>query len=509
MNNLRNYLSKASLVIVVFLLACAGEVTKESATRPNVLWIFVEDISPDIGAYGNPLVKTPILDSMASHGIMFTNVIAPAPVCSPSRSSIITGIMSTTTGTHNHHSSRTEATAINLPKGVKTIPELFKEAGYFTFNAGKDDYNFWYNRKELYEGPYLQHPLYGKLGKKDFDWSNREDPDQPFFGQIQLYGSKHIFNSKFKEKVRTPIDTSLLEIPSYYADVPLVRKEWGEYLETMQVTDDEVGAILERLRTDGLLENTAVFFFADHGMRSLRHKQFLYEGGLKVPLIVMWPGNPQMITPGMVNDKLISAMDIGASSLVLAGIDIPKYMDGENFFDPDHKSREYVISTRDRCDFTIDRIRSVRTHQFKYIRNFHPDRSYMQPNYRDEWPSTQLQRQLFADGKLNELQSRIFLDSRPEEELYDLENDPDEIDNLINDSDYREVLIQHQNILKGWMADTDDQGQYAEDQANLKYMLGIWGEQAVNVEYDLLRKEFPGLDGSLKAERFKKFELVD
>ncbi len=484
------------------------KIEESKEVRPNILWIYVEDISPDIGAYGNALANTPHLDEMARQGVRYTNTIMPSPVCSPSRSAMITGVMSTTIGMHNHHSSRTEASAIRLSDTITTIPELFKKAGYYTFNSGKDDYNFWYDRKDLYSGPYYQHPLYGKSAKKS-DWNAREDKSQPFFGQIQLKGSKQIFSKTFKDKVITPVDRSLVELPPYYPDVPLVREEWAQYLETMELTDLEVKKTLDQLKADGLLENTVVFFFSDHGMRSLRHKQFLYEGGIRVPFIVMWKGNPTLVKPGTVNSGLISGLDIGTTSLALAGIEKPAYMEGDNLFAPDHKARSYVISTRDRCDFTIDRIRSVRTERFKYIRNFFPNRSYMQPNYRDEWESTQLLRTLYAGGKLNELQSRIFKNTRPKEELYDLVEDPDEINNLASNSEYKNELERHRNILNDWIIKTDDKGQYPENIENLKYMLGIWDEQAVNKEYDPIRKEFPELAGSLKSKKSAKFELVE
>ena len=156
--------------------------------RPNILWIAVEDISPFLGCYGYENA-TPNLDKLAGRGVRFANTFMPAPVCSPCRSSLITGMMPTTIGVHNHHSSRTKETAIYLPEKIKTLPELFKTAGYFTFNQGKDDYNFWYNREDLYSGEYVTHKLYGKSGKRQVGWKNRR-PDQPFFGQIQLAGGK-------------------------------------------------------------------------------------------------------------------------------------------------------------------------------------------------------------------------------------------------------------------------------------------------------------------------------
>ncbi|MDH3652607.1 MAG: sulfatase-like hydrolase/transferase, partial [Saprospiraceae bacterium] len=185
----------------------------EEDISPNILWIYLEDTSPFLGCYGNALVSTPHIDKLAENGILFSNAIMPAPVCSPCRSSIITGMMSTTLGLHNHHSSRTDESAIYLPDSIKTIPEQFKEAGYFTFNNGKDDYNFAYNRRDLYDQNYASHPLYGKRGIP-LDIALLKDKT-PFFGQIQLSGGKEIFSSTFKERVKSPVDRSLVELPPY------------------------------------------------------------------------------------------------------------------------------------------------------------------------------------------------------------------------------------------------------------------------------------------------------
>jgi len=509
------------VIISVYLTACSQLEQNDTQTqhtpekaehkvankKPNVLWIFVEDISPDLGSDGQSLVHTPTLDELANQGTKFTNTIMPAPVCSALRSAIMTGMMQTTLGVHNHHSARTKESEFYLPEHIKTVPELFKKAGYFTFNSGKDDYNFSYDRKDLYEGDYLVHPLYGKSGIP-IDWNARKDKSQPFFGQIQLKGGKHIFSSKFKEKVQHPIDRDKITLPPYYPSDPVVVEQWARYLESLQITDREVGDIIQRLKNDGELDNTLVFFFADHGMRFLRHKQFLYEGGIKVPFIAYWKGNPQVVTPGN-RDELISGLDISATSLAVAGIDIPDYFEGKNLFSGNYKAKDFVISARDRCDFTIDRIRSVRTKRFKYIRNFFPERSGMQPSYRDEWELTNVTRQLYTDGKLNDIQAKHFLPTREPEELYDLINDPDEINNLANDATFTATLAEHREILTKWIKESDDKGQYPEREESLKLMLGIWGDTAINPEFDQLREKYPTLSGSqyyLKNERFKKIE---
>ena len=520
MNQLK--LTALLLTMSIFICSCAKQqpaistattTTQEVTTpapiagkRPNILWIYVEDISPHLGSDGQSLVKTPTLDQLANNGAKFTNTIMPAPVCSAGRSAMMTGMMQTKLGVHNHHSARTADAEFHLPEQIKTLPELFKKAGYFTFNSGKDDYNFTYDRKDLYSGDYKVHPLYGKSGVA-IDWNAREDKTQPFFGQIQLYGGKHIFSSKFKDKVKDPIDRSKITLPPYYPDDPVVVEQWARYLESLQITDTEVAGIIERLRQDGELDNTLVMFFADHGMRFLRHKQFLYEGGIKVPFIAYWQGKPQIVKPG-VRNELISGLDISATSLAVAGIDVPDHFEGKNLFDDHYKAKDFVISARDRCDFTIDRIRSVRTERFKYIKNFFPQRSAMQPSYRDEWPLTQVTRQLYHDGKLNDVQAKHFAPQRDLEELYDLHTDPDEINNLASDPAYSNILAKHRTILTDWITTTDDQGQYPERESSLKLMLGIWGDMAINPEFEQLRQQYPDLSGSQYGLKNHKFKLV-
>ena len=493
------------LIVTTAICSCAqDESDKSEKESPNILWIVLEDTNPMMGCYGETLINTPNIDYLAKNGVLFKNAIMPAPVCSPSRSSIITGIMSTSLGVHNHHSARTEESAIYLPENIKTIPELFKEVGYFTFNNGKDDYNFTYDRKDLYNQGYRHHPLYGKSGiRLDLDSLVNKTP---FFGQIQLYGGKEIFNSKFKENVKSPVDRSLIKLPPYLPNHPDIIEEYANHLDAIQITDEKVGIVIQKLKTSGLLDNTIIFFFSDHGMRLTRHKQFLYEGGIRVPLIIADFTNSRNITPGTNYNGLVSGIDLGPTSLVLADIRIPDYVEGVDVF---NKEREFVISTRDRCDFTIDRIRSVRTKDYKYIRNFMKDRPYTQTTYMDVdgIPFIKTMQDLYVRNKLDSVQAIFFRDKRPSEELYNLKDDPFELNNLASVPAYTEVLKEHAAILEKWMKETDDKGQYPENEANLKLMLGIWGDYATNPEYNMLREKYKDLAGSqfvLKSEKWQE-----
>ncbi len=491
--------------ITLSLVGCKND--QETNIQPNILWIVLEDTAPLLSCYGTDIISTPNIDKLAKEGLLFTNAIMPAPVCSPSRSSIITGVMSTTIGAHNHHSARTEESAIFLPKYMSTIPQLFKDAGYFTFNNGKDDYNFTYDRKDLYSQGYKYHPLYGKSGERlDI---NSLVSKTPFFGQIQLYGGKEIFNSKFEENVKTPVDRSLVKLPPYLPYDPAIIEEYANHLDAIQITDERVGEIIQELEESGLLENTIVFFFSDHGMRLTRHKQFLYEGGIRVPLIIADFTKSKNITAGAVYDGLVSGIDLGPSALALANISIPDYMEGRNIFNPSEQ-REFVISTRDRCDFTIDRIRSVRSKDYKYIRNFMTDRPYTQSTYMDvdEVPFIITMHRLYKENKLDSIQSIFFNDKRPVHELYNLKEDPFELNNLATNPAYAEVLKRNIDILDDWIKTTDDKGQYPENEENLKLMLGIWGDYATNPEYDVLRAKYKNLAGSQFEFKSREWQEV-
>jgi len=223
--------------------------------------------------------------------------------------------------------------------------------------------------------------------------------------------------------------------------------------------------------------------FSDHGMQLHRHKQFLYEGGIHMPLIVSGPG----ILSGGVRYDLVSGIDISAASLATAGIEVPSYMEGRDFLSNDYKPRQFVVSARDRCDYTIDHIRAVVTKRFKYLKNYLTDRPYMQPSYKDPWKVSKDFRRLMAAGKMNEVQKVFFSDHRPPEELYDLENDPHEIHNLAEDPKYKEELVRHRALLSGWLKETGDKGQSPESDIGLLSVLKRWGNKCVNPEYDRVR----------------------
>lgn len=473
------------LLIVLVTLHAVGLLARPALAdkRPNIVWIFVEDMNGWYGCYGDDTVPTPNIDALAKRGVRFDRMYMPAGVCSATRSAIATGAMQTTLGIHNHRSSRKRVPeeVIHLPEGVKTIYQLMREAGYHvTSNTGKDDFNFIFNREDLYD------KWVKGLGLSDTHWRNRPE-DKPFFAQIQLRGGKHSFaiQKNNLKNFQTIVDPERVTVPPYYADHPTIRTEIATHYETIRITDNEVGSIVAALKEDGLLDNTIVIFWTDHGFQMHRHKQWLYEGGIRVPMLIAGPG----IDKGTSRNDLINGIDISAATLAIAGIDLGKHewIEGRDFLAEDFTPRDYVISARDRCDYTIDRVRAVTTKKYKYLRNFLTDRTFMQPQYRDGRAYIEAERELFKQGKLNKVQAFKW-EARIPEELYDLENDPHEINNLADDPKYDKVLAEHRAILTKWMKETDDKGQYPESVDSLRGVLKRWNKQAVNPEYDKARK---------------------
>jgi len=463
---------------------------KKQSKRPNILWLIAEDMNPWLSCYGETMIQTPTFDAMAANGVSFSRAYVTAPVCSACRSALITGTMQTTLGIHNHRSSRPNAKnpahkelgMIHLPDAVKTLPELFQQAGYATFNRGKTDYNFVFDNAALYSVK---------------DWKQAEAQGKPWFGQIQLKGGK---NGKSVLKNKTPVSPEEVSVPPYYPNHPDFREMIADHYACVLGTDESVKDILDRLQADGLLEDTIVFFFSDHGMPGgLRHKQFCYEGGTHIPLLIRQPKNFPIAKPGLVIDDLVSSIDISVTSMAVAGLAIPGHMEGRNVFADDYEPREYVISARDRCDYTIECIRAVTTKRYRYLRNFLTDRPYLQPQYRDGRAVMKTWKQLYAEGKLTPQAAAFVSDKKPAEEFYDLEKDPHEVNNLVDDPKYAAQLQRHRDILRKWIKETDDKGQYPESAEGLLQVMYRWGDKCVNPEYEAVRKKY----GTLSSKKLK------
>lgn len=420
----------------------ADQQEKITGNKPNIVWIVADDLGVDLGCYGNDLVYTPNLDKLASQGVRYTNMFTVAAVCSVSRSSIITGMYPVSIGCEQHRKQYKDS----LPKPVKPITEYFKKAGYFVTNKGKTDYNFIHTKEDLYDGT---------------QWEDRK-PGQPFFSQIQI----SFPHRPFKTDSVHPVNPDEVKLPPYYPNHPLARKDWAMYLETIQYLDKEVGKILKKLDVEGLSENTVVVFFGDQGRPMVRAKQFLYDAGTQTPLIIRWPGK---IKPGTVNNRLINNLDLAPTTLKIADLPIPDYIQGKDFLQ-NSTPREYVYGMRDRRDETVDRIRMIRSDKYKYIRNFYPDRPYAQLNAykKNFYPVLTLMQVMYKNGELNEDQARFFSDYRPSEEFYDLTKDPYELHNLADSEEYETEKETLKNQLDRWLKKTD-LGTYPEDPSEISY----------------------------------------
>ncbi|MCA9178235.1 MAG: sulfatase [Planctomycetales bacterium] len=477
---------RASLLLAALLAAaasCAPATSRAAEGPPNVLWIFLEDVSGWFGCYGEKLIETPNIDRLAARGARFTRFYTPAGVCSATRSAIATGMMQTTIGAHNHRSCRASFRGKSmgeydrnvLPDAVVPLPIRMRKAGYWTFNeGGKDDYNFEWDPKEFYD--FVKNRGWGPAAFVRGECLQDCPQDKPFFGQIQLGGGK------LGARAKATVDPNAVPVPPYYPDVKEVRDEIAHHYDCLLETDRQVGQILKALQRQGRADNTLIFLFSDHGMKLHRHKQFLYEGGIQMPLIVVGPG----MKPGQVRDDLVSGIDITAASLAAATA-LPADMEGRDFLADDYRPREFVVAARDRCDYTIEKIRAVVTPKYKYLRNYLTDRPYMQPTYKDEWDVSKKFREMMAKGEMNETQLIFFGEQRVPEELYDLENDPHEIHNLAADPAHRAALEQHRALLAKWIQETGDKGQQPESDLGLRCVLKRWGDKCVNPEYDRVR----------------------
>ncbi|MDF1739648.1 MAG: sulfatase-like hydrolase/transferase [Verrucomicrobiales bacterium] len=422
---------------LLLLLALVSPALAAAADRPNVVWIVSDDLGPELGCYGYPDVATPNLDRLAKEGTRFTNAFSTAPVCSASRTAFQTGLYQTTVGGH-HHDTRDKKP---LPDFVTTVTDLMHDAGYFVSNGrggkepekklAKSHLNWVYDAREFFDGN---------------DWTQRKD-GQPFFAQIQIKEPHRTFVTATKKYPNAPI-------PPYYPEHPVTTADWANYLASIEVLDEKVGAVLDRLDEEGFAENTLVLFFGDHGRPHVRGKQWLYDGGLLVPLIARWPGK---VEEGKVDHRLVSLIDMMPTTLAAGGVEAPENLVGADLFDPAFGGHEKLFAARDRCGDAPDRIRSVRTFDFKYIRNFHPEIPYMQHSgyKRSVYPVDTLMRVLHEEGKWT---SPFMAETRPEEELYDLKADPNEMNNLAADPEYAETLAGFRGDLDEWMVETKDLG---------------------------------------------------
>jgi uncharacterized sulfatase len=457
--NRRRFLQISSgTVAATFLSRLSVNAGEASKIRPNILWVSCEDISPDLGCYGDSYAVSPNIDKLASEGVRYDNVYSHSGVCAPTRSGIITGMYPTTIGTHHMRCKGVP------PAYVKCFSEYLRAEGYYCTNNSKTDYQF--------NPP----PSAWDQSSRKAHWRARAK-GQPFFAVFNFTTSHE---SQLRNRSKGMLerlaglgpdrhDPAKAVLPPYYPDTPLVRRDWAQYYDVITLMDKQVGDILEQLEEDGLADNTIVWFWGDHGRGLPRAKRWIYDSGLRIPLIICvpeklrelaMPGNPDALEPRSVNDDLVAFIDFAPTMLSLAGIEIPRHIQGRAFLGAQkNRPREYIYAARDRMDEAYDLIRAVRDKRYKYIRNYmwHLTRG-QDIEYMNQMPTMQEMRRLNAEGRLKGPQKQYFEEIKPVEELYDTLKDPHEVNNLADNPRHKGVLVRMRNAHKKWVKETGDIG---------------------------------------------------
>jgi len=426
---------------LLLLLATVG---LAAADRPNVLWITAEDHGPHLGAYGDDYATTPVLDALAAKGMLYRYAWSTAPVCAPARTTLISGVYPPSTGAQ-HMRSLTK-----LPEGMKMYPQYLREAGYYVSNNSKEDYNL------------VKPGQVWDESSKTAHWRNRADKDQPFFSIFNFTVSHE---SQIRKRPHDAVhDPAGARVPAYHPDTPESRQDWAQYADKITEVDTLSGEILDQLEADGLADDTIVFFYADHGSGMPRSKRWTYNSGLHVPLILYIPPKWRRLAPpeyeaGGASDRLVGFIDLPPTLLSLCGIQPPGHMQGYAFAgDYTTAPQPYIYAFRGRMDERYDMVRSIRDERYIYIRNYKPHRIYGQYiAYMFQTPTTAVWKQMYDRGELNAAQSH-FWETKPAEELYDLEADPDEVNNLAGDPAHAVRVAEMRAALQAWQVKIRDLG---------------------------------------------------
>lgn len=446
-------------VLRLAVLAAIGCLAATAGERPNILWITCEDMSPHLGCWGDRYAHTPHLDRLAGQSLRCTGCFATAPVCSPSRACLINGIYATTLGTQHLRS------AFPIPADFLGFPARLRAAGYYCTNNVKTDYNT-SNERAILRASWDE--CSGKA-----HWRNRR-PGQPFFAvfndMVTHQSRMSVMSYKeFQQQVQSQLapglrhDPSKAPVPPYWPDTPITRRTVARYYDCVTVMDQHVGRLLAELDEAGVADDTIVFFYADHGSGIPRHKRLVLDSGLRVPLLVRFPGKYQKLAQagaGEVLPRLVSFVDFAPTVLSLAGLSIPAHMQGEAFLGPASGApRDYVYGARDRVDEAYDLARSVRDARYLYVRNYMPHLSYNQPEgYSDQAEVRREITRLAAEGKLNAAQMTYAGPRRAAEELYDCQADPDQLRNLAAAPEHAAALERLRAAHRQWVLKTRDLG---------------------------------------------------
>ena len=457
--NRRNFLRITGASTAAFLAAPSAPAAKPPE-RPNVLWITVEDMSCNLGCYGDKYATTPNIDRLAAESVRYTNVFATAPVCSPVRSCLVTGVIATSMGTSNLRSR------FPVPSEFKGTASYLRDKGYYCTNNVKTDYNT-SNASKLIKACWDQ-------CSNKAHWRGKK-AGQPFFAifnDMTTHQSRSMVMpyAQFTRQVQSKLskserhDPAKAPLPPYYPDTPVTRRTVARYYDCISVMDKNTAAILKQLEDDGLADDTIVFFYSDHGAGLPRHKRLVLDSGLRVPLLIRFPKKYQHLAPaapGKTIDRMLSFVDFPPTLLSLLGIKPPKYMQGQIFLGPKAaKPQTYIYAARDRVDEAYDLARCVRDKNWLYVRNYMPHLSYNQPSfYSDMGEIRDDITALAAAGKLTSTAQKHYAGPiRAREELYDTANDPHQINNLAADPKQARRIKEMRKLLRAWMLEVKDMG---------------------------------------------------
>ncbi len=432
--------------------------------RPNILWLVAEDLSPVIPPFGDSTVQTPNLSRLAAEGVCYDRFFSPAPVCAPARAAIATGKYPVTIGANHMRTGpwfapdlpdsilqrfrRYWPPGIPLyeavpPPEVRMMSELLRAAGYYCTNNAKEDYQFRRTLTAWDESSNRAH------------WRKRP-PGKPFFAVFN-FGVTHESQIWAKQNDSLLVPPELpVPVPPYLPDTEVGRRDVRRMYSNVVEMDAQVGEILRQLEADGLLDSTVIFWYTDHGGPLPRQKRMLYDSGIRVPLIVRFPGGRW---GGLRDGRLLSFIDLAPTVLSLAGLKPPDWMDGRSFLGPyaTRQERRYLFAAADRFDETTDHVRAVRDSRFKYIRYLEPDKPmFLHVQYRDQMPIMQELYRLRDKGRLSYEQALWFRSRKPPEELFDTQTDPHELHNLAEDPRYRAKLLELRRALDDWLQTHED-----------------------------------------------------
>lgn len=459
---------KVLLLISVCLSVSLIEAQKKHTKPLNVVWISTEDMGPILGSYGIDAIKTPNLDKLAKEGVRYTNAYSTVGVCAPSRFSIITGMYAARLGAHNmrtgdYHNYKTpeevthqtykrvrDKTGRNVPEyeivppsNIQCFTEVLRKEGYYCANNFKCDYQF--------NAPFTA------WDEVSDTVSYKDAPEgTPFFfvRNFMVTHESRIWQRKDEPLTVNPKDVI---VPDYFADIPEVRSDIARKYSNIEEMDRQVGELMKDLEADGLLDSTIIMFWSDHGGNLLRQKRAVGNSGLNVPLIIRYPNKKRA---GEVDDRIVSLMDLGPTSMSLLNIKPPSHYDGKAFAGNYQETpRPYAFGSADRFDEVTDMQRSVLDGRYVYIKNFMPQLPLIYRNtYREQIPMNAQLIELNRQKELKGDAAYMFMETKPREELYDLQNDPYEVHNLAEEPKHKERLSKYRKALADWQLEIGDKG---------------------------------------------------